>query len=305
MALPILPSFALVDIATAEGEVGIVPLASSVIDAAVGRIVSGASGAIREYVGRNLEWGVRTDLVASVNGPPRIVLNDAPIYPKISSSVLSVQLQLDPGVFEGELTTLVAGQDFYVEDCDRGFLFRQGRWPTTALHRPDIVQDQDTNAAELTTQVSYLAGYVTAVQILQAVVWPGAATTPAAGLIITPSTQLTQVWGCTTSGVTGGSQPAWPATPAQFATVTDGGAIWTFLGWNTTVATLPQARTLPYALEQAAIDCFVTWWRRRGNTLETKNEKFGDSSVDFGNDERYSLPPSTRTLMNPYRTVVM
>ncbi len=305
MALPILPATALVDIATAEFEVGITPLASAPIDAAVARIISAASDAIKEYCNRHLEWNFRSETSAQRNGPARIVVKDTPIYPSISASVLQVQLLLDPGVFEGVTTILVNGQDFYVEDCDRGFLFRQMRWPSTTLRRPDIVQDEDLDAAELTTQVNYLAGYLTVPQILQAVPWPGGATTPAAGLVMTPASQLGQVWGCTTPGVTGGVQPTWPGTPAQFATVTDGAAVWTFLGWNSTVTTLPQARTLPYSIEQAAIETFTTWWRRRGKTVETTMEKFGDASVSFGPDERDSLPPSVCKLLNPYVSVVM
>lgn len=40
-----------------------------------------------------------------------------------------------------------------------------------------------------------------------------------------------QVWKCTTGGTTGGSEPAWPGSPtAGVTTVSDGSAVWTFLG---------------------------------------------------------------------------
>jgi hypothetical protein len=305
LSLPMLVPTALVDLATVEGELGLTPGNVPATDSAVARLIAAGSSAITAWLNRGLIWQQWTETNGQVNGPARIVLINNPIYPAVTASVLQVQLDLDPGIYEGIQTILVAGQDFYVEDCARGFLFRQETWPSTALNRMDIVQDENTDQVERTTQVIYLGGYITPVGIEQAVAWPGATTAVTGGTLMTPAAQLGQVWGCTSlSGTTGASQPSWPATPAQFSTVTDGSVTWTFLGWNTTVTTTPQARTLPYEIEQAAIETVTAWYRRRGNTTLTTAEKFGDASVTYANGQG-GLPQSAVELLRPYRRVVM
>lgn len=305
---------ALVELAVALSELS---LSTDDAGLSVTRRINAASAAIESYLTRpSLFWQLRNEAYGTQGQPlqPRIQLNTTPIWPPLDASVLQVELDLDPEAYEGTVpVALVSGEDYYFEDANLGWLFRVSRWPSSALLRPDIVQDSDTQAVELTTQVVYLAGWVTPYQIDLAGLWSGASTTPAAGLLIAPASQPTQIWGCTpqvvTPGTTAGALPTWPATgvtepswptaPTQFQVVTDGSTAWTFLGWSPAVATFPQARTLPPQIEQACLETVVSLYRRKGSTVEPTASKFGDASQTYG--IRSSLPQAVRDLLDPFR----
>lgn len=301
MAL-VLAANALIDVTTVLGDLGLV---SDPAGSPVTFRINSASAAIENHCNRQLTWAARVETYGTPGAPrpARLQLQTPPIWPPVNASVIQVQLDLDPGIFQNAAVVLTAGQDFYLEDSSRGWLFRQIRWPSTALRRPDIVQDWDPDQVELNTQVKYLGGYVTPVQVAAAVVWP-TGTTPALCTLVQPASRTTQIWGCTTSGAVGGSEPSWPASPAQFATLTDGAAAWTFLGYNGTVATQPQAATLPQDIQQAALETVTTWYRRRGQQLDITAEKFGDSSQNFGTT-RTGLPSTAVELLANYRFIVM
>lgn len=308
MAAYALAQNALIDLATVLGELG---LASDPAGTPVTRRINGASHAIERYLGRSLWWSERAEVYGSGGNPgdSRISLKSNPIWPPVGASVIEVQLDLDPTEYESTNPfVFVQGKDFYVESYSKGLLFRAARWPTTAIRRGDIVQDWSPNEIELDTQVTYLCGYVTPVAIAAALTaWPGASTSPAGGTLLCPASQPNQVWGLTPTtvpqGSTGSTEPSWPASPAQFATQTDGTTTWTFLGWGPAVATNPQAATLPYDIQQAAIDTVVTWYRRKGSSLEPTASKFGDASQTYG--ARLGLPTPAIELLRPYRRIVV
>ncbi len=303
MAVQLAPN-ALVDVATVLGELG---LGSDPTGSPITRLTNVASARIESYLQRSLVFAQRTEQYGVAGGPRpgRIQVKAHPIYPPAQASVLGVTLDLDPGSYDGSTVTLTPGEDWWLEDATRGWIFRQSRWPSTALRRPDIVQDWDPDNVELTTQISYLAGFLTDVQIGAAGAWPGAAKTVAAGLLISPAAQPDQVWCCTVAGTTGAAEPSWPASPsAQFATQADGSTVvWSFFGWSSSVATAPQARTLPWEIEQAAIDAVVSWYRRRGQALEATAEKFGDASQTYGT--RLALPTTALELLAPFREIAI
>ena len=297
----VLAQNALVDLATVLGELG---LGADPSGNPITRLINVASARIESYVQRSLTFAQRVETYATPGGPrpARLQLNNCPVYPPALASIVSVELDLDPGVFENVQTLLVPGQDFFLEDCPRGWLFRLARWPSTALRRPDLVQDWDPDNVELTTQVTYLGGFVTPVQVEAALTaWP-TGTTPAAAALLIPAGHTSQVWACTVPGAVGGSEPTWGTSPSKFETIVDGAATWTFLGYNPTGA-YPQARTLPYEIEQAAVDTVVSTYRRRGQTLEPTAERFGDASQTYG--ERLDLPTSAQRLLAPFKRIVI
>lgn len=305
---------ALVELAVALSELG---LDADPTGLPVTRRINAASAAIRDYLMRtDFFWSLRSEVYGSPGQPlqARIPLRTTPVWPPAASSVIQVTLDLDPEAYEGTVPLdLVSGEDYYVEDYALGWLFRVTRWPTTALARPDIVQDSDPQAIELTTQVVYLAGWVTPVQVDQAVAWPGASTQPSAGTLISPAGQPNQLWGCTPQSVTPGAtagatpiwpatglvEPSWPAAPTINQLINDGSTAWTFLGWGPGVDTYPQARTLPPQIEQACIDTVVSWYRRMGTTVEPTASKFGNASQTYGT--RLGLPTTAIHLLNPFR----
>lgn len=280
---------ALANLATVKAELGIADTSS---DDVVSRLINAASDACENYCGRK-RFPFYRDTTTETLGVPvtfetRIRLSRKPV--EFVSPAPQVYTDLDPGPGQ-----LVDPANYFLEDPVAGFIYSRGRWRTTAVRRPDIVQDFDPGSEEETVQVVYTGGYVTQLQVdgYNAAAWSSKTWTLRD--LVKPAGHTSQVWQATTGGAAGVSEPTWPASPTIGQTLTDGAAVWTYTGW---VPATP--RTLPSDIEQACIDAAVTLYRRRGQDLDIRSESLLGASLSYAT--RGTLPPSAMATLSAYRS---
>lgn len=328
---------ALVDLATIEGELD---LASDdgPIDSAIIRLINVASQTIETYCSRKFAVGSWVDLIG-VPGTNRgrIMVKNPPIWqapyvqawpftpsmpagsaPNPTGAPMQITNSNDEGdpatandPVNGEGQSMAFGTDYYLEDPAAGFIFRQARWVTSALHRDGITQDWDPDAVEADYQAAYVGGYVTVPQLNAALeAWPDAGAAVKLLTLLTPVSQPSQVWVAGTTAATGAEEPDWPAAPSIGASLQDGGVVWTFIGAPMALGAQPtnqDGMQLPADLEQAAIDLVVTNYRRRGQSLEQTAEKFMQASQTYttGARGRILMSEAVSETLNRYRLIQM
>jgi len=288
-----LQSTALCALADLKVELGI---SGSTYDDLLNRRINAASDAIAAYCNRKrygFAFGAVAERVAvGPNQSPRLRVSLTPIIGDWNR----IELHAVPGPSE-----IVDTDEYALEDAERGYFYNDARWPFTGLRQVGVVQDYEARTEKATILVSYVGGYVTQPQIDTAATthWPGATTSTTLGALITPSGHATQYWAATglddsvesgIIGTTGNTEPTWGNTPSVGDTKTDGTLVWTYLG------TAAQAKSIPAALEQAALDVAVMLYRRQGQNTEIQSESLGRASVTYG--KRGALPESVMAVLD-------
>lgn len=293
MPLPVAPTYslsadAIVSVQMVKDELGIAN-ATTTYDNRITRLVNGASAAVVNFCNRPFSRAYASELYGiGAFRPVKLILRRTP--------VLSVEsVYSDYFVAPALLDTT----EYDREDDEAGFLYMSGRWSTTAVRRGDVAQDYEPGSEERTYQVNYVAGYVSEPQVDAAGAWPGAVKAAHVGQLVRPAASQTQLWQCSTFGNTGNSEPAWGA-PAVGDTRTDGTAVWTYLG--TYAGGL--GKTMPWDVEQAAIEAAVTWYRRSKDPADLVSERLGDASMTYSQDKtlggRSQLPTSVQQALMPF-----
>jgi len=190
----------LIALATVKDRLGIT---SSSQDTRLGELISEASSAIEDYIGRPL---VRQRYLETVSGNARgrIMLSCCPLDRD------SVTLTIDD----------VADTDFAVENWESGFLWRDGGadWPRG--ERSGVISERP----EENLDVTYKGGY-----ILPDMISAFAASVPIlAGAWVRPTTPVGDLlMEVTTGGTPTGSEPTWPTSAGTTVTSGGGGVVFT------------------------------------------------------------------------------
>lgn len=144
---------ALTEWATLQGELG---LTDDTYKAVGERLINVASDLIEQACNRVFYRAAWTENVAVPAARPcRIVLAHTPLV-----SITSITPDNVPGP-----GTALDSTDFDLEDAAAGFVYRDARWSTTELRRPDVVQDYDPGSGKESLTVVYEGGYVTPAQV--------------------------------------------------------------------------------------------------------------------------------------------
>jgi hypothetical protein len=316
---------ALVDVATVEGAMSLT--SSGTVDAAVTRIINAVSMSAEQFCGRKFSLGQWTDLLSAKDpGPARLVLRNPPVWqaPFIQAyafgtaatgAPMSLTSDNDPGTesttnadqpVTGGGQAMAFGTDYFLEDSDAGFLYRQDRWWPSAIRQRGVVQDFDALSPERSYQCAYVGGYLTIPLLSAAAAWTQGNATLLQ--LVIPAAHSSQLWICALAGTTGTSEPSWPASPAVGATVTDGAAIWTYIGSQSQPGSQPgsaQSMRLPWDLEAAIVEWASMLYRRIGQSLEPSSEKFLNASQTYSSaaGSRIWMPASVERVLTQYRTL--
>jgi hypothetical protein len=295
---------ALVSVQTVKDELGILNSDTSA-DQRLIRMINQASDLIEDWCGRMFYRAFAVETVSFPSQPqtPFLYLSR---FPLVNARAVETILQdLDPGP-----GTTLDSSNWYVDDVSSSRIFMRSRWAGTALRRPDIAQDYDPGTEEQTVSVAYSGGFITQPQLDAAIGVQWAANTAYhAGDLINPSANSgTQIWMCSTPGTSGVSvQPSWPASPVKgTTTLADTGGslvVWTYLGAKLT----NDGRTLSSTIEGAAVDAVVSFWRRRGQSLEVSSERLGQASVTYGGtggQGRLVLPSAVQDALESFKVVL-
>jgi hypothetical protein len=310
---------ALIDLQSVKDELG---YTDTTYDAMLTGRINRVSSAIERYCNKNFLIGYVTE---TAPGPivrsPRLQLKRDPVW-AVQSITQDAQVQ----------PTIVNPTVYQLESSRTGWIYRAARWATTAIRRPDIVQDFQPNTEQESTLIKYIGGYITTNMAQTGAAWPGATQTVKVGTIlkVLPSGYLSpneQVWMSyitpdsvgTDSGVTGSTSPTWPspATAPQQAvlgaqgiipgvTIVDGTVTWIYMGTAGSVGTglAGTAVTLPDDIVGAALDCIVSSWASRGQDTNVKSESIsGIASVSYG--DRNLFPPTAQAIIDRYRRFIV
>jgi hypothetical protein len=297
----------------AKDELGI-SNATTTYDNRLIRLINAASDAIAQYCNRDFYWAFWSEMVRGpVARPPRWVLKRTPIAGLFGPNG-GVLVNGVESVYEDYFVqpTLVPAENYDVEDLNRGYLYDTGRWLTTAIRRPDVIQAYDPGTEEAQNQVNYAAGYWTQPMIdalIGGQAWV-AATAYHQGQLLVPSTSTGFLWQCTQWGTSGGSSPNFAGNTTKGTVLTDGTSTpplaWTNLGAfpTTSTTTTLLGKTLPQSLEQACIDTVAAWFLRAGTSLDLQSERLGNAAQTYIAGGMSALPPAVKQNLMPWRRLL-
>lgn len=262
-----LVSNALTILATVKDELGITV---TTYDSVIERMIAAISGAIEKHCRRSLVYAVVTSERHRPSGLYTLALDRTPLVSLTSITVDGESVDM----------TLVA-----LEDADAGIIRRdQIWWRIEPVVARSVAQDAYAGMGEPWVLATYKGGYVP-----QGTLWSGSAVFQAGAFVRPTSAANLNVFQAGATGTTHAStEPTWPAAGL---TVTDNTITWTNVG----------PRTLPYDLEQAAIDAAVTMYRQRGLDRGIASEGIGDASVTYRVGETGMLPDSVLAQLAAYR----
>lgn len=273
-----LPANALTTVETVQAEGRAL---ANLTDGQATRLISTASEMVESFINRKLPLATIIEQHDGARGTIKLVLDRWPIVGTLSTiTITEFQTPLDAGT-----TIINDGSDFVIEDAARGALHRDRGWASSDLGGLGAAYEPVVGVARQRYTVTYSGGYV-----LPGTRWSPTTPFVDAGLAqaTTPASNV-NVFRAGGAGVTGSSEPTWPAVGS---TVTDGSITWTNLG----------PRTLPYPLEQACIDIVADLWLRRATGRGYQEEGAGGARRTYVAAAGV-LSPAVQQLLWPYRRI--